>query len=185
MSLAEKYSPDNPAQKVHPGLRFVFSHPAHALALFFGAGSLHPAPGTWGSLAAVLVWALLSLAHLPWQFLSALIVAVFFLGVWASQKTMDDLGVEDPGCVVIDEVVAVWVLCLMLPQTITAWVLVFVFFRIFDILKMPGAAWFDKNWKNGWGVMIDDLFAAAWALLVIILLDRILAVFSITLLGVF
>lgn len=185
MSLKEKYSAANPAQKAHPGLRFVFSHPAHALALFFGAGSLHPAPGTWGSLAAVLCWVVMISAAWPWPVYAVLIAVMFFFGVWASQKTIDDLGVQDPGCVVIDEVVAVWALCFMLPQTVTAWILAFVFFRIFDILKMPGAAWFDENWHNGWGVMIDDLFAAAWALLAIVLLDRITSYFSIELLGVF
>lgn len=185
MSWKEKYSSDNPAQKAHPGLRFVYSHPAHAISLFFGAGSLHPAPGTWGSLAAVFSWILMVAAHWPWPVYAVIIVAFFFLGVWASQKTMNDLGVEDPGCVVIDEVVAVWLLCLMLPQTTVSWILAFVFFRIFDILKMPGAAWFDKNWHNGWGVMLDDLFAAAWALLVIVLLDRIAGAFSFHLLGVF
>ena len=57
MSLKTKYSAENPANRVRPGWVFTCAHPAHLLALFFGAGCLRPAPGTWGTLAGVMVWA--------------------------------------------------------------------------------------------------------------------------------
>ena len=118
--LSEKYSADNPAYNVRPGLKFAFSHPAHAVALFFGAGCLRPGPGTWGTLAGVLVWAVL-VQFLSWKTLSVCIAVLFVLGALAAEKTCRDLGVQDAGCVVVDEVVAVWLVCLMLPQNGIAW----------------------------------------------------------------
>ena len=90
------------------------------LALFFGAGCLRPGPGTWGTLAGVIVWAFL-VQFFDWKALLPIIIAGFFLGAWASQKTSDDLGVEDAGCIVIDEVIAVWAVCLFLPQNWLGW----------------------------------------------------------------
>ncbi len=174
MGLREKYACDNPANRVRPGLKFVFSHPAHALALFFGAGILRPAPGTWGTAAGVLVWMGL-VSFCSWKLLAVLIAALFVLGAWASQKTGEDLGVEDAGCIVVDEVAAVWLVCLMLPQNPAGWLAAFVAFRLFDIVKLPPASFIDAKMKNGWGVMLDDLFAAIWAVAAVILVDMAIA----------
>ena len=170
MSLRSKYSDSNPAYRIRPGMRFVFSHPAHAVALFFGAGLMRPGPGTWGTAAGVLVWVLMVQA-LPLSALTTIIAAVFALGVWAAQKTSDDLGVQDAGCIVIDEVVAVWLVCLMFPQTPAAWAASFVAFRLFDIVKLPPAAWVDARLHNGLGVMLDDVLAAVWAVLALLVVD--------------
>lgn len=171
--LTEKYSAKNPAYTARPGLRFAFSHPAHALALFFGAGCIRPAPGTWGTLAGVLVWIVL-VQFLGWKALLGCIAAAFVLGAWAAQKTGQDLGVDDAGCVVIDEVAAVWLVCLMLPQNWIGWSAAFVAFRVFDIVKLPPASWVDRTLHNGWGVMLDDLLAAFWAIAAVIALDKLL-----------
>lgn len=187
MGLRNKYSADNPAYALRPDMRFVFSHPAHAVALFFGAGVLRPGPGTWGTLAGVVVWAAL-VQFLDWRALIALILATFVLGVWASQKTGEDLGVEDAGCIVIDEVVAVWIVCLVFPQNYVCWVASFVAFRVFDIVKLPPASLIDEKMHSGLGVMLDDLLAAVWAVAALLLLDWTLAkVFgkSMAYLGVF
>lgn len=169
----EKYSADNPAYSVRPGLRFAFSHPLHAVALFFGAGCLRPGPGTWGTAAGVLVWIVLS-QFLGWKALLACIIAGFALGVAAAGKTSRDLGVPDAGCIVIDEVVAVWLVCLMLPQNWIGWTAAFVSFRIFDIVKLPPASWIDRNLHSGLGAMLDDLFAAVWAVAAVIVIDMLL-----------
>lgn len=173
MSLKQKYDANNPANRVRPGLRFVYSHPAYMIALFFGAGCLRPAPGTWGTAAGVLSWVGL-VQFMPWQALSAMIAAMFILGALACEKTGRDLGVEDAGCIVIDEVVAVWLLCLFLPQTPIAWTAAFIAFRVFDIVKLPPASTIDSHMKNGWGVMLDDILAAVWAFGVIVLIDMVI-----------
>ncbi len=187
MGLRDKYSSSNPAYALKVDGRFVFSHPAHAIALFFGAGAMRPGPGTWGSLAGVCVWALL-VQFLDWRALTALILVTFVVGVWASQKTSDDLGVEDAGCIVIDEVVAVWMVCLVFPQNIVCWTAAFLAFRLFDIVKLPPAGLIDEKMHSGFGIMLDDVLAAVWAIAALLLLDWTLAkVFekSMTFLGVF
>jgi phosphatidylglycerophosphatase A len=171
MSLKEKYSADNPANRVRPTLAFAFSHPAHALALFFGAGCMRPAPGTWGTAAGVLVWIALISLNVPLAALIVLTVLAFVAGAWASHRTGIDLGVEDAGCIVIDEVAAVWLVLLMLPQNWIGWLAAFISFRVFDIVKLPPASTIDARMKNGIGVMLDDLFAAIWAIAAVMLLD--------------
>ncbi len=171
--LAKKYSADNPAYTVRPGLKFVYAHPAHTLALFFGAGCIRPGPGTWGTLAGVLVWILLAEVF-SWKVLVFLIAAVFVLGALASEKTCKDLGVDDAGCVVVDEVAAVWLVCLMLPQNWIGWAAAFAAFRLFDIVKLPPASWVDQRLHNGWGIMLDDLLAAVWAVFAVVGLNMLL-----------
>ena len=73
MGLREKYSSDNPANRMRPGWVFTYQHPAHMLALFFGAGCLRPGPGTWGTLAGVIVWAFL-VQFFDWKALLPIII---------------------------------------------------------------------------------------------------------------
>ncbi len=184
MSLKEKYSADNPANRVRPGPAFVFSHPAHALALFFGAGCLRPGPGTWGTAAGLAVWVVL-VRIFPLPVLLALMALLFVRGALASQRTGDDLGAEDAGCIVVDEVAGVWLTAVMLPQNWTGWLAAFVAFRIFDIFKLPPASWVDSRLKNGWAVMLDDLFAALWAVAAVLLIDRLAAWAGVPFMGIF
>ena len=110
--MFEKYAPDAPANRITRS--FVLSHPAHWIATFFGVGALRPAPGTWGTLAGVLVYGLLDpfMTREGW---AALTAALFMLGAWACERSGRDIGVVDHGGFVIDEVVAVWAVCIMLP----------------------------------------------------------------------
>lgn len=170
--FSEKYSASNPAYNVRPGLKFAFSHPAHTLALFFGAGCLRPGPGTWGTLAGVLAWMVL-VQFLSWKALAVCIAVLFVLGALASEKTCRDLGVQDAGCVVVDEVAAVWLVCLMLPQNAIAWCASFLAFRLFDIVKLPPASWVDRKIHNGWGIMLDDLLAGVWAAVALVGIDMV------------
>lgn len=165
--MFEKYSQNNPVNKVRMTCSFAFSHPAHIIASFFGSGVIRPAPGTWGTLAGWIVFVLLQ----PWVAYSAwfFIVAVtFFLGAWACQKTAEDLGVEDHGSVVIDEVFAIWLVLSLMPPTLGWQVAAFVAFRFFDIVKLPPVDYFDTKMKNGFGVMLDDAIAALYAWIVLV-----------------
>ena len=75
----------------------------------------------------------------------------------------------------IDEVAAVWLVCLMLPQNPAGWLASFAAFRVFDIVKLPPASIIDERMKNGWGIMLDDFFAAVWATAVVIVIDMIVS----------
>ena len=106
-------------------------------------------------------------------------IPAFFLGVWACTVTGRDLGVEDHGGMVIDEIVAFMPLCaLSMPGFLATGnplllVVAFALFRLFDIVKPPPAGFIDRQWHHGFGVMADDLVAAFYALLVLALWQRI------------
>ena len=102
--MLQKYDDSNPANKIELTSRFVWSHPAHMIATFFGAGLPSKAPGTYGSLAGALSFIVLSpaMTTAAWVILS---IALFIAGAWAAGKVAADLGVEDHKGVVVDEVV--------------------------------------------------------------------------------
>jgi phosphatidylglycerophosphatase A len=156
-----------------PSWRFVTSRPAHFIAFGFGTGLMPFAPGTWGTLVAFpLDWLLRSQAD-PLQFLLA-ILALFVLGVWACGATGRALGVPDHGGMVWDEVVAFLLVLFLAPATPAWQAVAFVLFRLFDILKPPPIRYYDRTFKTGFGVMLDDLVAAFYTLIVIAVAIRLL-----------
>jgi phosphatidylglycerophosphatase A len=141
--------------------------PAPLVALtwssFFGSGYVPIAPGTAGTVAAIPLWyALTFTTH--WAYLAAT-VAVTLTGIAAADRAGRYYGVADSGHIVIDEVAGYLVTMLFLPRSLFAAIAGFVFFRICDVLKPWPARFFDKDprWKNGMGVVLDDVFAAVWA----------------------
>lgn len=147
-----------------PDMAFLFAHPAHFVALGFGSGLAPKAPGTWGTLAALPLYALMSLLLSP-GWIALLCLPVFFLGAWAAGRTCDALGVADHGGVVIDEIVAMWLVLAMAPATLAGWGAAFALFRLFDITKPWPIGWLDARVPGGIGVMLDDLVAALFAIL--------------------
>lgn len=160
--MFEKYRADAPSQKIRMTARFCFSHPCHTIASFLGAGALRPGPGTWGTLAAALVFALYApFVSFRWQCLIGIVT--FVVGIIASEITGKNIGVKDHGGIVIDRVAAIWLLFPFLPPRPWAWVAGFVLFRFFDIVKIWPVSWMDKKIPGGLGVMVDDLWAALYA----------------------
>jgi len=141
-------------------------HPAHVIALGAGAGLVPAAPGTAGTLLAFpLYWALASVCTAGT--LLGLIAAGFVVGIWACGATGRALGAADHGAMVWDEVVA-FVLVLFFTPAGWPWQgSAFLLFRFFDILKPPPIRYFDRRLKSGFGVMLDDLLAALYALIVL------------------
>jgi phosphatidylglycerophosphatase A len=147
-------------RSVGAGLRA--TDPAFVLATWFGVGRLPGAPGTWGSLAALpLAWLLMAAGGA--LLLLAAAVLVFALGLWASDRYMKAVGVHDPGAIVIDEVAGQWLTLAVAPLDPLAYLLGFVLFRIADVLKPWPASWLDRRVGGAFGVMIDDVAAAAYA----------------------
>jgi phosphatidylglycerophosphatase A len=141
---------------------------AWTVATFFGAGFGKPGPGTWGSVAAVLLWAVYArLAHpLPHTLLLALIAGIavsIALGVPAATIAAREAGREDPGFVVIDEVAGVWIALLFSPFDWLHGIIALVLFRVFDITK-PFPARQLENLPEGWGIVFDDVAAGLYAL---------------------
>jgi phosphatidylglycerophosphatase A len=154
-----------------PRAAFAFSHPAHAVALGFGAGLAPAAPGTAGTLLAwPLGWAL-GAAH-PAVMLLAVVV-LFVIGVWACELTGRDLGIADHGSMVWDEVVAFLLILAIVPRELAWQAAAFVVFRFFDIAKPPPIRHFERRYHGGFGVMFDDIVAAAYTLVVLAALKRL------------
>ena len=139
-----------------------------AIATIFGLGYLRPAPGTWGSLFALILAILLVEIFGIIGFVFALL-SISAFGWWATSVYLKQIKKRDPSEVVIDELVGQWIA--VLPIVISAfyfklepfdlwpgWISSFLFFRLFDILKPSLIGWADE--KNGaLGVMLDDIFA--------------------------
>lgn len=149
--------------RIHPGWRFLFSHPAHLLSFGFGSGLARKAPGTFGTLVAFPFYWYLAPRLSDMLFLLVLIWA-FAIGVWVCDFTGKALGVADHGGIVWDEVVAFLLVLFFTPDGLLWQLLAFLLFRFFDIVKPPPIRYFDKNWHGGLGVMFDDLLAAGYAL---------------------
>lgn len=150
--------------------RFMWSHPAHLLAMGFGSGLSPKAPGTVGTLWAWAAYVLMD------QFLNAadmgLLIGISVpLGWWACTVTAQNMRVQDPSAVVWDEIVAFWlILWLWMPAGFGGQCMAFVLFRFFDAAKPGPVGWADRHfhglgWRGGWGIMFDDLVAAFCTLL--------------------
>jgi phosphatidylglycerophosphatase A len=154
-----------------PRAAFVLSHPAHAVALGFGAGLARFAPGTWGT---ALGWALgWALGEWPAELALSLLVVLFGVGVWACEVTGRHLGVSDHGAMVWDEVVAFALVLVIAPRELAWQAAAFVAFRAFDIAKPPPIRELERRFSGGFGVMLDDLVAAAYTLLLLALAKRL------------
>ncbi|MDA0962690.1 MAG: phosphatidylglycerophosphatase A [Proteobacteria bacterium] len=146
--------------------------PARVIATFFGAGLLRPAPGTWGSLAALPVALGLHLAG-GFPLLAVATVIAFGLGWWATAQVTVGAGDHDPSWIVIDEVAGMWIALwavswpawahgLAVTALWPGWVAAFLLFRLFDIWKPGPVGWADR--KGGpLGVMLDDVIAGVFA----------------------
>jgi phosphatidylglycerophosphatase A len=160
---------------MRPTLRFMLHHPAHFIALGFGAGLAPVAPGTFGTLVGIPIAIALhayttDLAYVVFTF------ALFALGAWASDVTGRALGVADHGSIVIDEVVAFVAVLFFTGVTPLRIAIAFVLFRFFDIVKPPPVRQVDAAMKNGIGVMLDDIVAAGYALIVFAIGQRVTAI---------
>lgn len=141
-------------------------NPVHFLAIGFGSGLLKPAPGTWGTLAGLILSILLWNIIQSKLFFIFLTVISFIFGCYLCQKTSNDLGVHDDGRIVWDEIVAIFLMFAFLPEyNWFTYILTFISFRIFDILKPYPIRYFDEKLESGLGIMVDDILAAIFALI--------------------
>lgn len=129
----------------------------YTLATGLGSGYTPYAPGTAGSLLAVLIYFLFPLSPFIWTFI---ITLTFFTGVWASGYVEKEQG-KDPGIVVIDEIAGQWLALIFLPRGLIIFASAFILFRIFDIFK-PYPIHDIQKLKSGWGIMLDDVLAGIY-----------------------
>ena len=152
---------------------------ARLIATFGGVGYLRPAPGTWGSLAALpLAWVLHLIGGFPLMVLAA--AAVFAEGIWATNGVTRGSDNHDASEIVIDEVAgqliallplsySAWSMGLEILRLWPGWIAAFVLFRLFDITKPWLVGWADRR-EDALGVMLDDVIAGVFAAVGVVIL---------------
>ena len=140
---------------------------ANIIATFFYVGLIPVGPGTFGTLAAIPLF--YALTFTPLYLYLAITVLIIFISVWASTVAEEIYGKHDPQQVVIDEVCGYLVTMILVPATPSNIFLGFLLFRLFDIFKPWPIKIFDAI-DAGWAIVIDDLLAAAYAILSLILI---------------
>jgi phosphatidylglycerophosphatase A len=141
---------------------------AWTVATFFSAGFGKPGPGTWGSVAAVLLWAAYAwLLHpTPQSLFLALLIGIaltLVFGIPAATIVARESGLHDPQFVVIDEVAGQWIALLFSPADWRHALIALILFRLFDITK-PFPARQLESLPDGWGIVFDDVAAGLYAL---------------------
>jgi phosphatidylglycerophosphatase A len=137
---------------------------AHLISTVAHVGSAPIAPGTWGSAVGLGLLALVRPVASPLHEL-VLIAVLLVAGIWSAGVTGREMGQEDPGPIVIDEVVGMLVTLWWVPVNLTGFILAFLIFRVFDIVKPFPAAQCERL-PGGWGVMLDDVMAGIYGNLV-------------------
>ena len=137
--------------------------------LFFafgrGSGLAPKAPGTAGTLVALLIW--FFLADLPLEIYVVIVAIAAIFGIYLCGRAAKDLGIHDHPGIVWDEFVGFWIAMIGLPVTWSSIIAGFFLFRIFDILKPWPIGWIDKNFHGGLGIMLDDVIAGLATAIVI------------------
>jgi phosphatidylglycerophosphatase A len=139
--------------------------PIHILAFGFGAGASPKAPGTMGTLIAIPIFLLI--AELPlWMYL-ALVLIVCIAGIYICDRCAKDLQVHDHSGIVWDEIAGFLITMIAVPVNLWTLLLGFFLFRLFDIWKPWPIAYFDRQVKGGFGIMMDDVIAGlfSWVIL--------------------
>lgn len=149
----------------------LLKYPQAWIALGFGTGLSPKAPGTVGSLAAAALWWLL-FADLALPVQAGIIALGFVLGVWVSDWMIAKTHIADPGFIVWDEFIGMWLALLLLPKTLLWYAAAFALFRLFDVVKRGPVGWADRRFKGGIGVMVDDVIAGLLALALVQIVYR-------------
>jgi len=133
---------------------------SHLFATWFGVGLIRPAPGTWGSLAALLIWYFAEFLHSSIH----IVLPIFILFSWlvCSQASQDSQS-KDHSSIVIDEVAGMLVALSFVAHELIIYLWAFLLFRLFDIWKPWPVSWADKNVEGGLGILLDDLIAGLFA----------------------
>jgi phosphatidylglycerophosphatase A len=146
-----------------PNWNFITSKPQYFIAFGFGSGLSPIAPGTIGTIVGIPIY--ISLVNfLPSNAILCVIAMFYLLGIWICESTGTAVLEADHPGIVWDEIVAILLVMFYSPQNLYGFIGAFVAFRFFDILKPWPINLVDKNMKNGYGVMLDDLLAAFYSI---------------------
>lgn len=143
-------------------------HPWHCISLGFGSGLMPFAPGTWGTLVAIPIAYLCSYLGQPLYLLVTALVCL--LGIYTAGYTSEKLKVHDHSGIVVDEIAGYMITMIGVTMNATSLLVGFLLFRLFDILKPWPIRIIDRNMKGGLGIMMDDILAGVFSLIIMQLL---------------
>ena len=147
------------------------------LVSMFFVGYIKYAPGTFGSFVSILImYILVNILKLPLNILLTIFIFLFFISNYLINYFSSITNSHDSKHIVIDELLGLFVIFLFydlifLYNDITTYLLIFLLFRFFDIFKFFPANYFDKYFKNGYGVILDDIIAGLYTVLILIILN--------------
>lgn len=144
----------------------MLANPVHLLALGFGTGLAPKMPGTFGTIAGMMLYLLIA-PNIDWSLYAGIVVASFIAGISICAYTAKALNVHDHSGIVWDEIVGYWITMFMVPATLQWALLGFCLFRLFDIWKPWPISIADKKLKGGLGIMLDDVLAGLFSLFII------------------
>jgi len=145
-------------------VNFKLSDPIQFFALGFGSGLAPKAPGTFGTLAAIPLYLLLTMLT-PIAY-AIVVILMTFIGFYICGKAAEDVGVHDHPAIVWDEFIGFFITMFMIPVSWQSILLGFILFRFFDIIKPWPISFIDKKVAGGFGIMIDDVVAGFFALII-------------------
>lgn len=155
--------------KVKPELKQLnLKNPLHCLAVGFGSGLSPIASGTVGSFAAIPLCYLFTGIPVAWYLI--IIMISWYVGIFACQSATDAIGIDDHGAIVWDEFVGMFITSICAPHTLSWMIICFFVFRVFDILKPWPIKLIDSDLHGGLGIMLDDVLAGLYGVVVIQLL---------------
>jgi phosphatidylglycerophosphatase A len=155
---------------------FSITNPVHFLALGFGSGLLKPAPGPWGTLAALPIYYCLAIVFvLPLKVYLLIALALFVFGIYLCGKTARDVGVPDHSAIVWDEIVGFLITMTAINPSLINIGLGFLLFRLFDIVKPWPIRVIDRQVHGGFGIMVDDVIAGLAACAILHLIQPYIA----------
>lgn len=151
-------------KKAHHHVTFTLTKPIQFLALGLGSGLAPKAPGTFGTLAAVPLFLLLSMLTPLYYFIAVIVMSV--AGIYICGKAAEEVGVHDHPAIVWDEFVGYFITMFMVPVSWQSILVGFILFRFFDILKPWPISYIDKKISGGFGIMFDDILAGIFSLFI-------------------
>lgn len=149
----------------------VWRNPLHFIAFGFGAGAIPFAPGTFGTLVAIPFYLLFSL--LPLSAYIVLVVLIMFASMWLCDRVSREINIHDHQGMCLDEIVGYLVTMIAAPHGWIWIMLGFALFRLFDIWKPWPIAYIDEHVDGGVGMILDDVLAGIYSLIILQLLHRI------------
>jgi len=152
----------------------VFKYPSLFISTGFGIGLAPIAPGTFGSILGIIIFLFISHLYLSNFWMIIILLAIFVISQISISLTLKKIDKEDPQEVVIDEVLGMMITLMVTPPDPKWLIAAFLIFRIADIIKPWPASYFDTNYKNALGIILDDVFAAIYSIIFIMVLKYLL-----------